>query len=88
MLFNNLDDWEAGRCDDCTTHRGALECRGCQFEPPPIAGQSDTERTARLDAQRVTLEFDSRSTRRLDRGREPIMNSPLFGGPAQGDLFG
>jgi hypothetical protein len=54
---------------------------------PPIAGQADTERPARLDAERVTWEFRSRSTRRVDAGKSRIEDSPLFGGPAQGELF-
>ena len=33
VLFDGLDDYEAGRCEDCLAHRGAPECRGCQFEP-------------------------------------------------------
>jgi hypothetical protein len=55
---------------------------------PPIAGRADMEREARLDAERVTLEFGQKSARRLDSGRKPITESPLFGGPAQGGLFG
>jgi hypothetical protein len=54
---------------------------------PPIAGQADTERESRLDAERCTLEMRQRSTRRLDAGREPFSESPLFGGSAQGSLF-
>lgn len=48
----------------------------------------DGERESRLDAKRVTLEFGQKSTKRLDRGKQPIDESPLFGGPAQSDLFG
>lgn len=54
---------------------------------PPICGAADVEREARLEAKRVTLEFGSRSTRRADGGKRPIEDSPLFGGPRQGDLF-
>jgi hypothetical protein len=55
--------------------------------PPPIAGESDLEREGRLEAERATLEFRQRSQKRLDAGRVPILESPLFDGPAQGDLF-
>jgi hypothetical protein len=56
-------------------------------EAPPIAGSADTERHSRLDAERVTWEFRTKSTRRLDAGRLPITESPLFGGPSQQELF-
>jgi hypothetical protein len=55
---------------------------------PEIAGTADVEREARFDAARVTLEFGQKSARRLDSGRDLMSNSPLFGGPAQGGLFG
>jgi hypothetical protein len=58
-----------------------------QTEAPPIAGASDRERESRLDAQRVTLELRTKSTRRLDAGRQCIEDSPLFGGSRQGGLF-
>lgn len=55
--------------------------------PPPIAGEADTERESRFDAARVTLEFGQKSTRRMDAGRKPISESPLFGGTAQEEMF-
>lgn len=55
--------------------------------PPPIAGTADTEREARIDAERVTLEFAQRSTKRADSGKLPIEFSPLFGGDPQQSLF-
>jgi hypothetical protein len=58
-----------------------------QMEAPPITGAADTERETKLDAKRVTLEFRTASRRRVDAGREPIADSPLFGGPAQGEMF-
>ncbi len=51
----------------------------------PVA---DAEYNARLDAQRVTLEMRSKSPRRVDGGRLPMDESPLFGGRKQADLFG
>lgn len=79
-------------CDYCEHIAAMTGRRHCPIHaeaeaPPPIAGQADTEREARFDAERVTAEFRTSSTRRLDAGRAPITESPLFGGPAQGDLF-
>ena len=54
---------------------------------PPIAGQADTEYQTRIDAERVTAEFATHSARRLDGGRRPIAEAPLFGGEAQLSLF-
>ena len=56
-------------------------------ELPPIPGEGDPERETKLDAERVTLEFRTASRRRLDAGSKPITDSPLFGGPAQGEMF-
>jgi len=57
--------------------------------PPaaPLAATADLEYSTRIDADRVTLEFGARSSRKADSGKQPITDSPLFGGPAQGDLF-
>lgn len=52
---------------------------------PPDA--ADTEREAKLDAERVTLEFRQKSTKRLDAGRRSIEDSPLFGGERQEEMF-
>jgi len=43
--------------------------------------------TARLQGEQLTLRLASRSECRLDAGRRPMHESPLFGGPAQHDLF-
>ncbi len=48
-----------------------------------LLSDPDTERPAKLDAERVTLQFAQRSSRRFDAGRESIEDSPLFGGPRQ-----
>jgi hypothetical protein len=48
---------------------------------------ADTEYRTKIDAERVTAEFASASQRRLDRGKKPITESPLFGGEAQYSLF-
>lgn len=48
---------------------------------------ADPERAAKLDAERVTLEFRTKSKRRLDAGKKEIEDSPLFGGSRQKGLF-
>ncbi len=50
-------------------------------------GPSNPEYASRIDAERVTLEFAQKSARPLDAGKEPIGDSPLFGGQRQEDLF-
>jgi len=77
-----------------------LVCNVCEWTGPltdcwkrpanPLAATGvDSERESKLDAERVSLEFKSKSTRRLDAGTQPITDSPLFApdGPAQGGLF-
>lgn len=54
---------------------------------PEIAGEADTEYQTRIEAQRVTLQFGQKSNRRLDSGKCSMEDSPLMGGPRQGDLF-
>ena len=49
--------------------------------------EADIEREAKLDAERCTLQFAQASTRRLDCGKRPIEESPLFGGSKQEELF-
>jgi hypothetical protein len=51
------------------------------------AAEADPEYKTRIDAQRVTWEMKRKSARRLDSGRKPIDDSPLFGGDRQGTLF-
>ena len=65
---------------------GSVQIGSAPAPPIPVS-EVDTERTAKLDAERVTLEFASRSTRRLDTGTQPIEHAPLFGGDPQGELF-
>ncbi len=40
-----------------------------------------------LTGEQLTAEFSQPSKRRLDRGKKPITESPLFGGDSQGSLF-
>ena len=63
---------------------GLLTAAGCT---PAESAAYQSEQAARLEAERLTWEYRSRSTRRLDRGRKPITDSPLFGGPSQGEMF-
>ena len=52
-----------------------------------LQGNADMERESKLDAERVTWEFATKSNKKLDRGRRPIEESPLFGGEKQESLF-
>ena len=52
-----------------------------------LTARPDREYSTRIDAERVTLEFAQASTKRVDGGRQPIEDSPLFGGPRQRGLF-
>ena len=54
---------------------------------PELTGQADAEYESRIDAERVTAEFATKSARKLDGGRRPIEDSPLFGGERQGSLW-
>jgi len=56
----------------------------------PFGWQStdiDTEYQTRIDAERCTLEFSKGKGKRLDSGKEPITDSPLWGGSRQGMLI-
>ncbi len=48
---------------------------------------ADPEYQTRIDAERCTLEFSRGKGKRLDSGKEPITDSPLFGGNRQGMLI-
>ena len=54
---------------------------------PLCESVADTEYKTRIEAERCTREFAQPSTRRLDAGKEPIDQSPLFGGAKQQTLF-
>jgi hypothetical protein len=58
-----------------------------EVEADALHGSADPEHGSRLDAERVTAEFATKSARRVDAGRKPITDSPLFGGPSQGEMF-
>jgi len=70
--------------EDVATNHGE---KIMQDDTPAFASFADVEYGPRLDAERVTLEFATRSTRRVDGGRLSIEDSPLFGGPRQRGLF-
>jgi hypothetical protein len=76
-------------CEYCASIEAMTGTRNCPIHgaAPPIAGEADLEQPAVIDAQRVTLEFASRNPKRVDAGRQPIDESPLFGGSRQKDLF-
>lgn len=46
-----------------------------------------TDKRRVIQAERVTLEFGSSSTKKLDCGKQSIEDSPLFGGERQKGLF-
>ena len=62
-----------------------MACAG--YADAQLTGESDLEYSSRLDAKRVTAEFNTRSRRRTDGGRTSIEDSPLFGGQRQKGLF-
>lgn len=62
------------------THRHGL-CDDCD---PRLAGESDREWSSRIDAERVTLEL---RTKQSNTPSDAILDSPLFGGPRQFNLF-
>jgi hypothetical protein len=51
-----------------------------------LIATADREYQTRIDADRCTWQF-KQTGRSIDSGRKPITESPLFGGPAQGNLF-
>ena len=55
---------------------------------PPLAGEADPEYQSRIDAERVTRELATKNPKRMDGGEQEMEDSPLFGGPRQGDMFG
>jgi hypothetical protein len=52
-----------------------------------FVGSLCKEALDRIEGERLTLEFAAKSPRRVDGGKRPITDAPLFGGPAQEDLF-
>jgi len=60
---------------------------GRPYNLTPLVGKADKEYATRIDAERVTAEFNTRSAKHLDSGKRPITEAPLFGGPAQEELF-
>ena len=72
------------RCVRCSTYARASHldgvCVGC-LEP------SERKSAAERAADRLTLEFSSRSRVPVDGVKEPIEHSPLFGGAPQISMF-
>jgi hypothetical protein len=82
----------------CTSCGWTGPFSACWVAEPAIAGAADVEFQTRLDAQRVSLQFAQKSTRKLDAGKIPFDQSPLFsqdrpqradgsGEEVQGSLF-
>jgi hypothetical protein len=69
-------------------HGENCNCDICTFRREAEAFDRDsTEGLRRIEAERLTLALASRSERKLDRGKKPIEEAPLFGGPPQESLF-
>ena len=66
---------------------GARKTKAAATEPPPLFAEADREYQQRIDADRATALLKQKSARRVDAGKESIEDSPLFGGPRQGDMF-
>jgi len=78
-------EWHlAGGCEVKTRKRSEI---ASNQPAPELAGQSDPEYQSRIDAARCTLQFGVKSSRPLDSGKQPITDSPLFGGAAQQEMF-
>lgn len=72
----------SGNCDYCrqiASLTGRYHC--------PIHLESESPYYSRLDAERCTAEQRTKNPRPADSGKEPIEDSPLFGGPRQGSLL-
>lgn len=70
-------------CPGCGRSDPGHNPQSCQA--PPIAGAADLEYETKLDAERVTLEFNS--AKRPTTPQESTEDLPLFGGQRQGGLF-
>lgn len=54
-LFDGLSDYEAGRCADCRHHRGASNCRGCEYQDSTDVYMSQMNRE-----WQATIAYDTR----------------------------
>jgi hypothetical protein len=89
MLFDGLDDYQAGRCVDCASKRDAVFCHGCEYQAstdqysPAMIGTADLSYLPRLEAERITAEWRTRSARHP----ADLSEGELFGGRKQGEMF-
>jgi hypothetical protein len=67
--------------DECVQHRY------CMHMDEALRAEPDAEYSTRIEAKRLTLEYATKSTKRLDAGSEPFDESPLWGGVKQRGLF-
>jgi hypothetical protein len=87
--YSAAADFERGRCADCTSHAGSAECANCEFEhstdaySPAMIGAADMSYLPRLEAERITAEWKTKSARRPS----DLTEAPLFGGKRQGEMF-
>jgi hypothetical protein len=80
--------WDHDSPQDCLKPGTWGTCEACVFKAQTDAfDQSVLADQKRIEHDRRLLQLASKSTRKIDSGRVPIGDSPLFGGPAQGMLF-
>ena len=53
-----------------------------------VRGKATQRFKAETSGKQLSAEFGTKSAKRLDRGKKPIADAPLFGGEPQIDLFG
>jgi hypothetical protein len=81
-------------CDYCDQIEQMTARRHCPIHFEQVRLQQnvpethgDPEYQSRIEAERLTWQLKLKSDRRLDSGKVPITESPLFGGSTQSDLF-
>jgi hypothetical protein len=95
--------WRRGYSDRSTGHdpdpplqsaerqqyHAGYRAAGAEATPALLAdaGCTPQETAAYIEAERITWEFRTKSTKRLDAGKQSIEDSPLFGGERQESLF-
>jgi hypothetical protein len=72
-------------CDYCDSIERMTGRRHCPIHPEFLeTPRGDPEFQSRIDAERCTRELATKSTKRVDSGKRPIEESPLFGGGQKG----
>lgn len=98
QLLNPRDIWYAEVQSRINLRITSMRVDSLKLAAPPSEPETFTEQAAAMQAsftqqareiegQRLTLEFATPSTKRIDSGRKSIEDSPLFGGDRQGSMF-